>query len=320
MKKTYSILIILAFIVFFTSHAQASTTICVDLSRDLSYGELDTENDHSIRILQTYLQSKNYLTATPNGRFGPSTLTAVKLFQSNNSISPIGRVGPSTRNKLRELSCGSKTSPTPTTTNTPATTQNNIQVTSPASGSVLTIGKNITISWNSNPGYIYDIILERPGGSGAGFVAYNQSGNTTYSWQIGKVFSSAINDYENVATGTYRIRIEKSSQGMSDSDYVSGWFTVEAEPLSLNSMMPRSASNNNRNPVVLFGTGFNNSTVLRFDGRYGISASSFYISPDGTVMVFTVPEYISAGTHQITLENSTNIVSNPFNLSVTQSN
>jgi peptidoglycan hydrolase-like protein with peptidoglycan-binding domain len=47
--------------------------------------------------LQQFLAQRGFLTATPNGTYGPMTVAAVKKFQSKNGLSPVGAVGPGTR-------------------------------------------------------------------------------------------------------------------------------------------------------------------------------------------------------------------------------
>jgi spore germination protein YaaH len=57
-----------------------------------------------VKALQTQLSAKGYLTATPNGHFGPATLAAVKKFQCAQSIvcsgSSYGIAGPKTQAAL----------------------------------------------------------------------------------------------------------------------------------------------------------------------------------------------------------------------------
>lgn len=70
--------------------AASASAITKTLSRGL-------KNDAQVRFLQTFLVSKGFLTATPDGNFGPMTEAAVKKFQTANGVSPLGIVGPQTR-------------------------------------------------------------------------------------------------------------------------------------------------------------------------------------------------------------------------------
>jgi hypothetical protein len=62
----------------------------------LEYGDNNTE----VLALQLYLSATGYMTATPNGNFGPATEAAVKAFQAKHGIEAVGYVGPATRAAL----------------------------------------------------------------------------------------------------------------------------------------------------------------------------------------------------------------------------
>lgn len=64
-----------------------------------SYLKAGSESDEVLE-LQKLLQKLGYLTVTPNGYFGPSTLAAVKKFQAANKLDQLGVVGPGTRAAL----------------------------------------------------------------------------------------------------------------------------------------------------------------------------------------------------------------------------
>ncbi len=187
-------------------------------------------------------------------------------------------------------------------------------ITSPASGATLSIGKLYPISWNSSTNYPYNIVLEQLGGAGAGFIATNLSGGAGYSWRAGNVFSSAAQADQTVATGTYRVRITAATGGVSDGDPVSGWFTLIGPPLALNSVSPTSLPVDGRSTAVIYGTGLNSSSVVYFDQQYGARANVQYISPDGTIMVITVPSSVSIGAHSLFIMNQYGTISNslPF--------
>ena len=62
----------------------------------LEYGN----NGDEVMALQLYLKALGFLSATPNGHFGPATQAAVKAFQAKHGISAVGYVGPATRAAL----------------------------------------------------------------------------------------------------------------------------------------------------------------------------------------------------------------------------
>lgn len=64
------------------------------ITKTLSLG---LKKDAQVLKLQTFLAANGYLTATPDGNFGPLTQAAVKKFQIANGIAPLGIVGPQTR-------------------------------------------------------------------------------------------------------------------------------------------------------------------------------------------------------------------------------
>ncbi|MFZ2555532.1 MAG: peptidoglycan-binding protein, partial [Minisyncoccia bacterium] len=66
---------------------------CYKFALALSFGMRGAE----VLELQKVLAAKGFLTATPNGNFGPATLAAVKAFQAVNGLEQIGTVGPKTR-------------------------------------------------------------------------------------------------------------------------------------------------------------------------------------------------------------------------------
>lgn len=57
--------------------------------------------------LQNILVNEGFLSATPNGKYGPLTTAAVKKFQAARGLSPLGVVGPGTRAALNAILAGS---------------------------------------------------------------------------------------------------------------------------------------------------------------------------------------------------------------------
>ena len=323
MRSRLSIILVLFFVCVSNAHAAMT---CVALHTDLSYGNTDSSSGGPIRELQNYLIQAGYLTATANGHFGLGTKSAVQAFQAANGISQTGTVGPVTRAALQQKSCATSptTSPVTPTALSPAVTPTPVTstapaITSPVSGSTLTIGKTYPISWNVPTNYPYNIILEQPGGAGAGFIATNLSGGSGYSWKGGNIFSSGTQTNQNVATGTYRIRIQSTTGGVSSTDPVSGWFTLVGPPLQVSSVTPSVVANDAHTAAVVYGTGFDPSSIVYFDQQYGTGGTVLYVSPDGTVIVFSVPSVISPGYHSIFVGNQYGSISNTAQIIITAS-
>jgi hypothetical protein len=313
----------------------ASASMCVQINSDLSYGQTDSTYGGPILALQNYLQSLGYLSATPNGHFGQSTLLGVKAYQKANSISSTGYVGPLTRASISQKTCStgvasnvtvinnSSIQSSPVSVATPEVSSN-VGITSPATGQVLSIGSSNVIRWNVSPSNIYNINLEQPGGAGAGFIALNQSPNISlnqYVWNAGKVLVSQANSTQSVLPGTYRIRLQGVSSGANSTDQVSGWFTIVAQQFSANSVVPSSSPADNVTSVVLFGLGLTSSVSVYFDSNYSsLRANNEYVSPDGTILVFTIPTNVPAGPHTLIINNgiSSTPISLPFTVSSIQ--
>ena len=58
------------------------------------------DSGHDVRVLQAFLQARG-LPAAVDGRFGPATANAVRVFQSSAGLPPSGVVGPQTVAALR---------------------------------------------------------------------------------------------------------------------------------------------------------------------------------------------------------------------------
>ena len=99
------------------SFAQDNSSSCLSLADDLSFG---MSGSSDVLALQGFLASQDYLSATPNGTFGPMTLQAVKDYQASNEIPATGFVGPLTRKSLNDISCGGMQNQVSQSTNTAA--------------------------------------------------------------------------------------------------------------------------------------------------------------------------------------------------------
>ena len=330
-------------VAFGSSTAYAQTPApCVALAADLTSGATD-QYPGPVTLLQNYLSNAGYLKVKPNGHFGPSTKVAVKAFQKANGITQTGTAGPLTRATLQKKSCTTKNSAaitvpvntpiysttlspnqvattptvTPVVSSTPVVVNNPVTITSPASGDVLMIGKTKLISWNTSTVNPYHLMLEQVGGAGAGFIASNLSGASSYSWKAGSVFSSAAQTNQNVATGTYRVRIESTTGGVTSSDPVSGWFTLIGPPLTVSSVTPTSLPADGHTTGVVYGTGFDSSSIVYLDQQYGVGATVNYISPDGTIIVFSIPTVVPVGVHSILVGNQYGAISSPTSFLIT---
>ena len=310
----------------------ASAMICTQINTDVSVGQTDVTLGGPVSVLHAYLRQAGYLAAGSSGHFGSGTLAAVKAFQSANGISSTGYVGPVTRLAISRKTCGTVSAIASSTITvispnmpvvSPSPVAVIVSVTSPAVGQVLSLGSTTPIRWNAQPANIYNILLEQPGGMGAGFIAMSQNpvaGQNQYLWNVGNVYSSQTNLTQTVAPGTYRIRLQSASYGASLTDEVSGWFTIIAQPFAANSVIPSSVYADNATPVVLFGSGFTQSTNVYFDtNQSGTRANNAYISPNGTVLVFTVPTGVAVGAHTLYINNgSVTPASLPFTVNATQ--
>lgn len=99
---------ILPFVIFISLFQLSSAsfdTTCITITKDLSYKAIDSGKAENVKNLQYFLNQGKYLVYYPDGYFGTSTLTAVKQFQRDYSISPTGYVGSATRAKIHSLSC-----------------------------------------------------------------------------------------------------------------------------------------------------------------------------------------------------------------------
>jgi len=272
----------------------------------------DPSSGGPITSLQDFLYAEGYLAATPNGHFGPSTLTAVTSFQSAHGLSPVGSVGPLTRAVIAGISCGGTSLPSTNTISStilPSTPVSN--VTAPLASTTLTIGKNYTITWNGMDNTGYDIVLEDQNGLSQGFITPNMQTSGTYVWQVGQVLSGVTGSYAVVPPGTYQIDLTSVSGGAPD--IVSGKFTITAPPIAITSIEPSTASLSAATTLVIFGSGLGPSATIAIDGYYNLAASVLYASADGTVLVFSLPANVAIGQHEAYVSTPYSmVVSSPF--------
>lgn len=309
-----------------TANNQALPVVaCTDLSYDLFYGLSDSGQDQSVLKLQNYLLKTGYLNATPNGYFGPATLSAVKRFQTANSISSTGRVGPITRKAIKDKSCASSHNNPPVSnsnTNPAVVDQDKITVISPVASSTLASDSKHLIQWKSVPNSIYSISLEDKYGVGAGHVAQSVSGNS-YEWTVGKVFSTKVNREIFVVPGVYRIHMINSGFVSSVPEQYSDFFTIIGKPIKISAVLPTTVSNKESSQAVIYGDGFDDTTMIHFDiNNNGRKVKPHYISTDGKILIFNVPQGLYPNQYWLTVNNTysegaTSTPSNPVSFTVT---
>ncbi len=309
-KKIYywsacGILVVATFV--FNAQIASASVACTNLASDLSYNATDLSSNGEVTALQNFLSASGYMTAIPNGHFGPATLAAVIAFQAANKISSTGYVGPLTRVAITAASCGGNSISSPSTMSTAtvpstSTAVSNSNVTAPTAGATLSVGKNYTITWNGNGSGGYSLILEDQNGLSQGYITPNTLITNSYNWPVGQVFSGATNTYTGVPAGIYQIDVRSAYGGAPDM--ISGRFNIVTPPLAINSILPTTISTSTSQTMVLYGSGFNSLATIVVDGNYGLPANILYTSLDGTVLVFSLPPGVSVGTHDLYVSNS----------------
>lgn len=298
----------LAGIFCFGGEARAATA-CTSLSRELSQGSNDSLAGGEVTKLQNYLKAVGYLSATPNGNFGPATLAAVKAFQVASGIPATGVIGPLSRLAIQVKSCASPSlppspSPSPVTVATTSTISGTSpstglkRVFAPGDGTRLTLGSTYLVAWDQS-GASQSVVLEDQHGVAQGFITSSVAASAHYSWLVGSVFSTKTQGTIVVPPGTYRIRV--SGWGMNDQ--LSGWFTIEVPPVEISLMKPAQMAADNNSVGFLYGKGFTGAVALYIDDRWGTPVNRLYTSPDGTILVFSLPPSVSPGTHWIIVDS-----------------
>ncbi len=293
MKKT-----IFAFAILSALAPSLASAACTSLSSDLATGSANAGGQ--VTALQNFLASSGYLSATPNGVFGPATAAALKKFQSANGIPATGSAGPLTRLAIQARSCSAASAPTPVpATPTPATASGLITALSPAAGEKLALGSTATVQWRGPAGTTYNVVLEDASSTRVGLIVAGTRASS-YDWTVGQV--QANGSMATVAPGTYRVHAEDLTQGPQSTDRLSGAFAITAPPITVSSALPQSGKGDGKTSVVLYGAGFGPSTSIDFSG-YG-QVAPLFVSPDGKVLVFQVPSGTFAGAHTYAAVNS----------------
>jgi peptidoglycan hydrolase-like protein with peptidoglycan-binding domain len=93
------------------AQAAESDTSCLVLTHDLSYGSRDRGTDGEVTELQAFLRDEGYLSASPTGFYGASTMRAVASFQRDQDIRATGTVGSATRAEIESVTCDEDADP-----------------------------------------------------------------------------------------------------------------------------------------------------------------------------------------------------------------
>lgn len=300
--KSFSRLIISSAFVITALPLVASAATCASLTTDLGSGSNDKTSAGQVTKLQVYLKEAGYLTATPNGNFGPATYAAVRAFQLENGVSATGFVGPATRAAIKTRSCPVASQPT-----TQPSTQPSGSFSSPAEGATLATGSTVRVTW-TGPANLRSLVLEDEEGIAQGFVTSSGFGGS-YAWEVGSVYSSATQRQEVIDEGRYRLRATDESKGRQATDIVSGYFTIAARHMSISSVLPTTVANDDRASFVLYGEGFTESAIVFLNGREYERLRVKYVSDDGRIMVLSAPDRISAGVYSISLKSGKSVYS-----------
>lgn len=304
--KSFSRLILSSAFVIIALPLVASAATCASLTIDLGSGSNDKTSAGQVTKLQVYLKEAGYLTATPNGNFGPATYAAVRAFQLENGVSATGFVGPATRAAIKTRPCPVASQPTAQPT-TQSSTQPSGSFSSPVEGATLATGSTVRVAW-TGPANLRSLVLEDEEGIAQGFVTSSGFGGS-YAWEVGSVYSSATQRQEVIDEGRYRLRAMDESKGRQATDIVSGYFTIAARHMSISSVLPTTVTNDDRASFVLYGEGFTESAIVFLNGREYERLRVKYVSDDGRIMVLSAPDRISAGVYSISVKSGKSVYS-----------
>jgi hypothetical protein len=283
--------------------ARGAAAACVVVPFDLGAGSTDRNAQGHVTELQDFLRGADFLTATPNGVYGPATTAAVRAYQAKAGLPATGFVGPLTRAKIQADGCAASSASNPSSVSMPSPVPVPAQPSiAPAVGATLTIGKtfDIALTEKSAP---QSVILEDKSGTARGYIASSLVGVSRYFWTVGRVYSSASGRDETVDPGDYRIRIVDAQAGPTAKDPISGVFTLAGEQASIDLVRPESVKSADSSAIVVFGSGFTSATRLYLGGYRNIEAERLFVSADGHVFVFSVPKGTAAGRYYLTVTN-----------------
>lgn len=279
----------------------ADAATCVKLSSDIGSGSTGS----AVLSLQAFLKEAGYLSAAPNGNFGPATLAAAKAFQAAKGIAATGFVGPQTRLAVQAASCGSTgTASSGTAANAGASAAGKASFVSDLSGAQLELGDTYKVSWTAPKASDLMLVVEDADGVNKGSVSGYLGAAQSYEWQVGLVSVAGSDSQSALAPGNYRFRLQGRMDGKLQSDPVTSYFTVVAPSISISHIYPTTLPADGRTPGVLYGTGFTAGITGYLDDDRDKALKLLYASADAKVMVFSVPKGIATGRYRLVLRNN----------------
>ena len=338
--KKLCLSIAIALAVFASATAVFAKAGCTILTKDLVYGSTNSSSGSQVTLLQAFLYSNGFLSASPTGRFGNLTVTAVKKFQSSEGISSIGSVGPMTRATIKKISCPTNVVAETPVVNTNISTIATTQVAAaalpvsysifvPIAGTQLTTGQKFSVQWDGGDNQTsVSLMLKDSHGAGAGYVAASLSGKThSYNWTIGNVSVAGQQDTV-VPPGDYQLNVIDDTSFGRVFNIKSGIFSIKETPLFISHILPTQVPADGKTTVVLYGNGFSSLTRITLSGLYNSTITPQYISADGNFIWFYVPQYFTPGQYQVSVYNNylnsytsaTSTPSNYVNLQINRAN
>lgn len=285
--------------------------VCTQISADIGTGSSDSYGSQNVISLQRFLVSEKYVAAVPNGYFGPSTTMGVKMFQAARGISATGFVGPLTRAAIEAASCSASTANPSTSSDSQAApilkNPSSSIFSSPKAGESLAIGATHKISWKAPSTGSYSLVLDNATSTARGVIEYFSPDSGKKTWDVGSV--TVGSNKETVEPGMYRFRLQDRAQGPMASDQVSNWFEITAPAASIKSMMPSVAVADGKTAVVMYGSGFTQGTSLYVYDSYKKWVNILFVSADTSVIVFSVPADINAGTYDLIITDTYGAIS-----------
>jgi hypothetical protein len=147
-------------------------------------------------------------------------------------------------------------------------------------------------------------VLEDDKGVSKGFASYSAGSAGQYTWDVGSVYVSGSDQREVVGPGAYRLRLQGTpARGVSEASLVSESFRITLPVTSVKSVLPSSVRANGTSAAVLYGSGFTEGTTIYMGDSYRNGVTTLYYSPEGTIIVFSVPSTIAPGTYPIVLRD-----------------
>lgn len=309
-----------------TAYASAqSTLVCTDLPTNLTRG-VESKN---VLALQQFLYGKGFLKSTPNGYFGPATVTGVKTYQKSVGLPNTGAVLTLTRTVIKKESCIKSSNQSVTTTQIGVTTQQGVSTIATTTVKVVQPPRPIITSLDkgtlfANGSTTWGVILQGTSFSTSSNTVYLRNPATNRKYTIGSMLTSsnnAIITLPNTLTtgmfvcgagckqalllGDYELTVETEG-GESDPVYLSiKSFSISSSSGSLSSPIKQNA-NNVRLGTISFASSVpvyisNINVSTKTEGVTGLS--SIYFKDELTGKTIT-----TYGTELTLFENQSKII------------